>query len=890
MRRLAVGILAHVDAGKTTLSEGLLYESGMIKMPGRVDNRNAFLDTEELERQRGITIFSKQALIQCGESTITLLDTPGHVDFSAEMERTIWVMDYAVLVVSGTDGVQGHTRTLWKLLERYQIPVFVFINKMDQPGTDAKVIMEELHRQLGNGCIDFCTLDDEEREEQIAVCDEAVMERYLEGEGLTEETIADMVQKRKVFPCYFGSALKLEGVDFFLKGMLKYMRAEDSKQGFGARVYKVARDDQGNRLTYMKITGGSLRVKDSLTGTTKAGIHHAGMGEMQEEGIRQNWTEKVNQIRIYSGDRYEAVSEVLSGTVCAVTGLNESYPGEGLGVEADAGLPILEPVLTYSVELPEEIDAMQALPFFRQLEEEEPELCVQWQEESGTIQIKLMGEVQIEVMRKRIADRFGIDVRFGEGDIVYKETIADTVEGVGHFEPLRHYAEVHLLLEPGEPGSGMQLLTACSEDMLDRNWQRLILTHLEEKEHVGVLTGSPLTDVRITVTAGRAHAKHTEGGDFRQATYRAVRQGLMQAQSVLLEPYYDFRLDIPAECVGRAMTDIGNMQGQFEPPVLEEERAVLTGSVPVAAMRGYPITVNSYTGGRGTLVCTLGGYGPCHNAEEIVEQIDYHPEEDTANPSSSVFCSHGAGFIVPWNQVTDYMHVESQIKADVRESEAGSGNLSGELSELDRRKAELSSQSLDEEQIEEIMKRTFRANERTGKHYRRKKADDGKRVLGWNQASHAAKAKVRAKEKYLVVDGYNIIHSWDELKDLVKDNLDGARMRLLDILSNYQAVIKGEVMVVFDGYRVKGNPGEMLDYQGIHVVYTKQEQTADSYIEKLTHQLVKDYQVTVATSDGLVQMITRGQNCTILSARELKEELERVNESLAEYMSENEGD
>ena len=886
MKRLAVGILAHVDAGKTTLSEGLLYESGMIKVPGRVDNRNAFLDTEELERQRGITIFSKQAVIQCEDTTITLLDTPGHVDFSAEMERTMWIMDYAILVISGTDGVQGHTLTLWRLLERYQIPVFVFVNKMDQPGTDSKVIMEELQRQLGDGCIDFSGSDDRERIEQIAVCDEAVMERYLDGEELDDEVIAEMICKRKVFPCYFGSALKLEGVDIFLRGMLEYMVTENSGQKFGARVYKIARDDQGNRLTYMKVTGGSLRVKDSLAGEKRKGLHNVEAGEASGNDIQERWEEKVNQIRIYSGAKYELASEVPAGIVCAVTGLNETYPGEGLGIETDARLPTLEPVLTYSVELPEEMDAIQALPFFRQMEEEEPELHVLWQEESGTIQVKLMGEVQIEIMRRRIADRFGIDVRFGEGDIVYKETIADTVEGVGHFEPLRHYAEVHLLIEPGEPGSGIQLLTACSEDILDRNWQRLILTHLEEKEHVGVLTGSPLTDVRITVTAGRAHTKHTEGGDFRQATYRAVRQGLMQAQSVLLEPYYDFTLDVPAECVGRAMTDIGNMHGKIEPPVLGEERAVLTGSVPVVAMRGYPITVNSYTGGKGTLVCSFSGYGPCHNTEEIVEQIDYRPDEDTANPSSSVFCSHGAGFIVPWNQVPDYMHVESYIKAGDVNSEI----VFEEESELDRRRAELSHQSIDEEQIEEIMKRTFRANERASKHYRGKGVRqpavyDEKNIAGRVEAPKHRKVKLTAKEKYLIVDGYNIIHAWDELKNLVKDNLDGARMRLLDILSNYQAVIKGEVMVVFDGYRVKGNPGEKSDYQGIHVVYTKQDETADSYIEKLTHQIAKDYQVTVATSDGLVQMITRGQDCTILSARELKEEMDRANADLREYMS-----
>lgn len=871
-KRICLGILAHVDAGKTTLSESMLFESGMIKRLGRVDNRDAFLDTEELERSRGITIFSKQAIIECEDTVITLLDTPGHVDFSAEMERTLWVMDYAVLVISGADGVQGHTLTLWRLLERYGIPVFLFINKMDQSGTDREKLMQDIRSEFGEGCIDFTISDRTLLEEQVAVCDEALMERYLEGNAVTGDIISDMILQRKIFPCYFGSALRLDGVDVFLKDMLEYMQEKKAEQEFGARIFKIARDSQGNRLTYMKITGGCLRVKDSLSGTTQNGLQGQEM-EAAASGHREKWEEKVNQIRIYSGEKYEAVKEAFPGMVCAVTGLTHTRPGEGIGMEKEADIPVLEPVLTYSVELPEDVDAAVMLSQLRQLEEEEPELHILWQEETHSIQVKLMGEVQIEVVKKLVADRFGVEVGFGTGNIIYKETITDTVEGVGHFEPLRHYAEVHLLLEPGEPGSGMQFLTDCSEDVLDKNWQRLILAHLEEREHAGVLTGSALTDMRITVVAGKAHAKHTEGGDFRQATYRAVRQGLMQAQSVLLEPYYTFRLQVPTESIGRAMTDIENMHGSFEPPVLKGEQAVLCGSVPVAAMRDYQVTVNSYTKGRGMLFCTLEGYGRCHNAEEVIAAVGYQPEQDTANPSSSVFCSHGAGFIVPWNQVPDYMHVESIFSKVDRQIPYEEEN------ELERRRAGLFDYSIDEEQIEEILNRTFHANERASKHYYRKPRQQ-------QSAVYKGQSKPRFQEKYLIVDGYNIVHAWDELKCLIEDNLEGARMKLLDVLSNYQAFVRCELIVVFDAYKVKGNLGEMFDYHNIHVVYTKEAETADSYIEKLTHKIAKDYHVTVATSDGLIQLITRGQNCVVMSARELKEEVEKVEAAIREYLSE----
>lgn len=855
MRKLAVGILAHVDAGKTTLSESLLYESGMIKQLGRVDNQNAFLDTEELERARGITIFSKQAIMECGDTVITLLDTPGHVDFSAEMERTLWVMDYAILVISGADGVQGHTLTLWRLLERYHIPTFLFVNKMDQTGTDKTGLLENIHKHFGLGCIDFSGLSNEELSEQIAVCDEKLLERYLEGEAVSEADIVRLIAERKVFPCYFGSALKLEGVDCFLSEMLRYMKKADGTNQFGAKVFKIARDAQGNRLTYMKITGGELKVKDIV------------------KGANADYEEKVNQIRIYSGDKYQMEQTATVGTVCAVTGLTKTYPGEGLGVENASELPVLEPVLTYSVELPKEVDAAQMLPLLRQLEEEQPELHILWQEETKEIQLKLMGEVQIDVLKKRIADRFGVVVGFGVGNIVYKETIANVVEGVGHFEPLRHYAEAHLLLEPGEPGSGMQFMMDCSEDVLDKNWQRLILTHLEEREHVGVLTGSALTDMRITVVAGRAHTKHTEGGDFRQATYRAVRQGLMQAESVLLEPYYSFRIVVPQDFVGRTMTDINQMCGEFEGPMIEGEQAVLEGTVPVATMRDYQVTLNSYTKGRGTMFCTLKGYGPCHNPEEVMEQIGYDPEQDTDNPSASVFCSHGAGFIVPWYQVKDYMHVEAVLLDGEAEEKCDE-----DMSELAKRKAGLVDYTIDEEQIEAIINRTSHANEKASKHYYRKRAP---RV----DTTYKGQPGPRFKDKYLIVDGYNIVHAWDELKSLVEDNLEGARMKLMDMLSNYQGFVKCEVIVVFDAYLVKGNLGEMFDYQNIHVVYTKEAETADAYIEKITHKISRDYHVTVATSDGLVQLITRGQNCRIMSAKELQMEMERVNNEIREYLN-----
>ena len=648
-KHICAALLAHVDAGKTTLSESLLYTAGKIRSMGRVDNGDAYLDTHYLEKERGITIFSKQAVFEIGKTSVTLLDTPGHVDFSAEMERTLQVLDYAILIVSGSDGVQGHTETLWKLLMKYQIPAFLFVNKMDQPGTDKEKLIAELKSRLSDAIVDFSDTDNPDFEENLALVDEAVLNRYLEEGMVDEKMIPVMIRQRKVYPCFFGSALKLDGVEKLLKAMEDYTESPGYPDDFGAKVFKVARDEQGNRLTYVKITGGVLKAR------------------MEVADEQNAWREKVNQIRIYSGGRYEAVNEAEAGMVCALTGLNQTYPGEGLGAEKQSEKPVLEPVLTYRILLPEDCEPAVMLPKLRQLEEEEPELHIVWREELQEIQAQVMGEVQIEILQRLIAERFGINVTFDTGNIVYKETIAGEVEGVGHFEPLRHYAEVHLWMEPGEPGSGFQIATDCSEDMLDKNWQRLILTHLTEREHRGVLTGSALTDIKVTLIAGRAHQKHTEGGDFRQATYRAVRQGLMQAEAVLLEPYYEFHLEVPDSSVGRAMTDVERMSGTFSLEQGTDGMSVLTGEVPVAEMRDYSRDVSAYTKGRGRLFCSLAGYRPCHNAKEIIENTGYDPERDTENPSGSVFCAHGSGFTVSWEQVKDYAHLA--MREEVREQD-----------------------------------------------------------------------------------------------------------------------------------------------------------------------------------------------------------------------------
>ncbi len=910
MKHITIGILAHVDAGKTTLSECMLYLSGRIRKLGRVDHKDAFLDTYELERERGITIFSKQAELETGNLGITLLDTPGHVDFSAEMERTLQVLDYAILVINGADGVQGHTRTLWKLLKRYQIPTFLFINKMDQVGTDKEKVLDDLQNRLDEACIDF-TERSEEFFDSLAMCDEEAMEEYLESEKVEEDTIAEMIGMRKVYPCYFGSALKIEGVQEFMDGMADYIekneqwtekgehgkteayRKSDQKTGrkdsgvlnekdiseFGAKVYKISRDSSGSRLTHLKVTSGVLKVKDILNGYAgkKSSMNESDTSEVSEkstlgkEGDR--WEEKVNQIRIYSGEKYEMVQEAEAGMICAVTGLNYTYPGEGLGIEADSEAPALEPVLSYKIELPEGCDVHKMLGNLRILEEEDPMLKIVWNEELGEIHAKLMGAVQIEILKSLIQDRFGVDVEFDTGNIVYKETIQNTVEGVGHFEPLRHYAEVHLKMEPGERGSGIVIGTDCSEDMLDKNWQRLILTHLLEKEHRGVLTGSVITDMKITLTAGRAHLKHTEGGDFRQATYRAVRQGLMQAESLLLEPYYDFQLEVPSGMIGRALTDIQRMNGEAGTPQTEGEMTTIEGYAPVAAMRDYQMEVNAYTRGQGHLTCTFRGYEPCRNAEEVIENIAYDPERDTENPTGSVFCSHGAGFNVSWDKVPEYMHLENQLEKEraLEEVKRQSRQIERQAPRAARTPKVYS--KAEEKELEEIFIRTYGKVERKGG------------LTPQTYESEYAKKqrkKEEAVQEYLLVDGYNVIFAWEELKELAKVSIEAARDKLMDILCNYQGYKKCVLILVFDAYKVEGYTLEIQKYHNIHVVYTKEAETADQYIEKVVHHIGRKYHVTVVTSDGVEQVITMGQGGTRISSRDFLEEIEYTKKLIAE--------
>lgn len=898
-KHICTGLLAHVDAGKTTLSEGILYTTGSIRKLGRVDNRDTYLDTYELERARGITIFSKQAVFPLGEMSVTLLDTPGHVDFSAEMERTLQVLDVAVLVISGADGVQGHTETLWRLLKRYGIPTFLFINKMDQDGTDRDRLLAEVKRRLDENCMDFTRLvpgsedaADDDWWENLAMCDEAVLEHFLETGRVENPEICRLIAERKLFPCYFGSALKLQGVEELLAGLEQWSSCPVYGTDFGAKVYKISRDEQGNRLTHLKVTGGKLKVRDLLPG--------------QE-------AEKVNQIRVYSGTRFEMVNEAEPGMVCAVTGPLLTHPGQALGAEKASELPLLEPVLTYRILLPEDCDVHGMLRSLRQLEEEEPQLHVVWNEALEEIQAQVMGEVQIEILKSLIAERFGVDVGFGTGNIVYKETITNTVEGVGHFEPLRHYAEVHLKMEPGEPGSGIQVRACCSEDVLDRNWQRLILTHLEERRHAGVLTGAELTDVQITLITGRAHQKHTEGGDFRQATYRAVRQGLMEAECRLLEPYYAFRLEVPQENTGRAMADLDRMHGDFEAPEPEGSLMVLTGSAPVATMQDYQREVMSYTRGRGRLSCTLKGYMPCHNEAEILEASHYDAETDLDNPTGSVFCAHGAGFVVPWYEVKDYMHLESQAAAEEEETnlQQEGGRSDGESRAGRGRAARRGSSheaSVSDAELEAIFTRTYGENRRSSGHQGPRQVtcqpESGGR--GWNRRQSLSgknqnrddarniretasmgkpgylKKSTVGEEEYLLVDGYNILYAWDELRELMKVTVDGARHRLLDMMCNYQGYRKCQVIVVFDAYKVVGGIGSAQDYHNIHVVYTKEAETADQYIEKFAHEMGRKYRVTVATSDGLEQLIIRGQGCMLMSAEDLREDMERVGRQIEE--------
>lgn len=846
--KTVIGILAHVDAGKTTLSEALLYNAGITKALGRVDKGNAYLDTDELEKQRGITIFSKQAEFIWKDLEVTLVDTPGHVDFSAEMERTLQILDYAILVISAANGVQSHTRTLWELLKMYKVPTIIFVNKMDMPDTDKALLLSELKSKLDDGCIDFTDIQEVMSNEEVAMTNESLMEEFLLYGKINLEDIKKGISDREIFPCHFGSALKNDKIIDLLDGLNTYIDEKKYPDKFGAKVYKINRDSQGNRLTYLKVTGGVLRVKD----------------------IIDDSEEKINQIRIYSGDKYRTTNEIYSGEVCAVTGLTKTYSGENLGIENENNDVILEPVLMYRVVLPQEIDAAMMLPKLKQLEEEDPTLSIKWNEDLKEIQVCLMGEVQIEILKKLVLDRFNVAIEFDQGNVVYKETISNTVEGVGHFEPLRHYAEVHLRLEPGEIGSGLTFETECSEEILAKNWQRLILTHLQEREHKGVLTGSGITDMKITLVSGRAHLKHTEGGDFRQATYRAVRQGLKMAQSVLLEPYYDFRLEIPTEMLGRAMTDIERIYGKINPPENYGEYSVITGYAPVVTMRKYREDIAAYTKGQGKITCTLKGYLPCHNQEEIVEAYGYDSEADTFNPTGSVFCAHGAGFYVSYDKVYEYMHIGLENQPDKEYVYNDNNIVSGEYKE----------EWIGIDEVDAIINQTYNANKKSEGENKRNNWKKSRNEQDYFDYKGSKSVNSETREKYLLVDGYNVIFAWDDLKELAAVNIDGARGKLMDILCNYQAICKCELIVVFDAYRVKGHDTEISDYHNIHVVFTKEAETADQYIEKFAHQNGRKYNVTVATSDGLEQIIIRGQGCNLISSRELKEEIDRASEDI----------
>ena len=873
--RLTTSILAHVDAGKTTLAESLLYLSGSIRQMGRVDHKDTFLDNYDIERERGITVFSKQARLNFGSKSVTLLDTPGHVDFSAEMERTLQISDYAILVISGSDGVQGHVVTLWKLLKIYQIPVFIFVNKMDQPGNDAGLIMKKLKQELTNECINFNNAGASDFYEELATGNEKALEEYLDSDEVSEETIRDMIRAREIFPCFFGSALKITGIEEFMDGFEKYTAVPEASDSFAAKVYKISRDSQGNRLTHLKITGGKL-IPKMLVGE-----------------------EKINQIRVYHGGGFDSVNEAAAGEVCAVTGLDNSYCGQGLGIENESKLPILEPVMVYRLILPEGCNVHDMYNKLRMLEEEEPELHIQWNEEKGEINVKLMGEIQTEILKRTIRERFDVEAEFGQGSIVYKETIASKTEGVGHYEPLRHYAEVHITIEPAERGSGLTIETDCSEDELAKNWQRLIVTNLSEKNHVGILTGGELTDVIIKVVGGRAHLKHTEGGDFRQASYRAVRHALMKAGCVLLEPVYNYKLEIPAELTGRAMTDIQRMYGTFETPETTGEMTIIEGKCPVSTMQSYPKELAAYSKGKGRLFCSLKGYEECHNTEEVIEKSDYDVEADIANPAGSIFCSHGAGYYVPWEQVEEYMHVECKYSEEsYKAADASFDETSKEsmpkgyyakktgasyYSEPETYQA-ASLHGLADKELEDIFVKTYGE-------IKHKEAPKAGKAISYDKPldprSHQAKRNAagnKEKEQFLLVDGYNIIHAWDELRTLAETNLESARNRLLDIMCNYQGYKKMTLIVVFDAYKVKGKNREVSEYNNIYVVYTKEAETADQYIEKTVHKIGRGNDVTVATSDGLEQIIIFGQGAIRMSASGLLEEVRQTEKEIRGFI------
>lgn len=854
MKKLTIGILAHVDSGKTTLSEAMMYLSGNISRLGRVDHRDSFLDNFRLERERGITIFSKQAIMRYEDAEITLLDTPGHVDFSAETERTLQVLDYAILVISGTDGVQSHTVTLWRLLQKYRVPTFLFVNKMDMAGAEKEPLISQLHEKLSEGCIDF-SMERARLYEDIALCDNSLLEKYYETETLEQKDIAAAIKKRRVFPALFGSALRLDGVAAFLELINSYTIPDSYGDLFAARVFKIAEDAQGTRLTYLKITGGRLKVKDIL------------------QSDKNTNGEKVNQIRLYSAEKFTTADSAESGTVCAVTGITFARPGDGLGDEKDGTAPILEPVLTYSVILPDNIDVHEAFDKLKILEQEDPQLNIAYDERHGEIQVRLMGDIQLEILTGIIEERFGFTVSFGQGSIIYKETISEAVEGVGHFEPLRHYAEVHLLLRPLERDSGLVFKSECKEDLLDRNWQRLILTHLYEKTHQGVLTGSPITDMEIVLMSGKAHPKHTEGGDFRQATYRAVRQGLRSAKSLLLEPYYAFELTVPAENIGRAMTDITRMSGSFLPPETEGDLAVLSGTAPVATMRGYTREVMQYTHGQGRLSAALKGYEPCHNADEVIASIGYSADSDLENTADSVFCSHGAGHTVKWDKVPSYMHLPSILESKQVEDTV-------KVRDLSRYKSQKDIFALDKE-LMQIFEQTYGP-------VHRKVYSEPKR---WKSVEYDPKKKRKNlpsdgfSVEYLLVDGYNVIHAWDHLRELVEDNMDLARSLLVNTLCNYQGYRKCEMILVFDAYKLKGHEREVEKVNNITIVYTKEAETADMYIERASYKLSKNNRVRVVTSDGMEQLIILGAGAIRVSSREFLEEVQTAEKEIREIIN-----
>lgn len=863
MKKITIGILAHVDSGKTTLSEALMYCSGNINKLGRVDHKNSLLDNFELERERGITIFSKQAVLKYKTTEFTLLDTPGHIDFSAEAERTLQVLDYAVLVVSGTDGIQSHTETLWKLLKRYNIPVFIYVNKMDLDGAYKEKVMNQLKQKFGDSCVDFSKdIKQGDFYEEIAVCDESLMEKYYEN-SITDNDISKLIKQRKIFPCLFGSALKLQGVDELLELLDKHTIMPNYGNKFGAKVFKISEDKQGTRLTFIKITGGRLFVRDIL------------------ESNLNTEKQKITQIRVYSGEKFISADTVSAGTVCAVTGITFAHSGDGLGVEKNSVLPLLEPVLTYGIILPQNLTPHQALEKLKILEEEDPQLNIVWNERVQEIQIQIMGEIQLEILKTLIKQRFNFEVDFGKGSIIYKETIANSAEGVGHFEPLRHYAEVHLYLEPLKQGSGLVFETCCREDILEKNWQRLIMTHLAEKTHIGVLTGSPITDMKITLVTGKAHAKHTEGGDFRQATYRAIRQGLAQAENVLLEPVYEFTLEIPSANVGKAMSDIQRMYGTMSPLETVGETAIIKGTAPVSEMSGYHSEVIRYTHGKGRLVCTLKGYEPCHNAEEVLLNNVYDFESDTENPCDSVFCSHGVGCIVHWSEVYKYMHLplasadllskqnEDNIEADYIIQKPISKTVGEDFFALDK-------------ELMAIFEHTYG----TIKPPRRDEPEKIKRSTNFNNETYKRKTSIRnySGVEYLLVDGYNVIFAWDNLKKIAQESLDTARNTLINILCNYQGYCKCKLILVFDAYRVKGKHREVEKVNNISVVYTKEAETADSYIEKVTHKLAKDNKVRVVTSDGMEQFIILGNGALRVSSLAFREEIALAEKEIREII------